>query len=79
MDMDILEQLEQHIDTLLSQVEAFQQENSELKNKLAENDITLTEQAYLRDELEQERAKNNAALHRMESILHRLRERTNNG
>jgi cell division septum initiation protein DivIVA len=76
MVMELLEQLEQRINTLLQQNSAQQQEISRLQNAQISAEAALAETETLREQLVQEQQKNKAALTRIESILDRLKERT---
>lgn len=75
--MEILEQLEQRIGVLLSRIEALSSENNALRNGRAqEMDNLADENRLLREELEKERTRNSEACSRVEALVARIKEHT---
>ena len=75
MPMELLDQLERRIGALLARVDALARENASLKEQQAGELASFAEENHgLRRELEQERAKNDAALARIEAIVDRIKE-----
>ena len=75
--MELLDLLEQRVNALLAKVDALSTENVVLKQKQAlELSALANENTVLRDELEKERARNNTALTRIEALVERIKEQT---
>ena len=75
--MELLDLLEQRISALLARVGALSAENVLLKQEQAQElSVLADENKALRDELEKERARNNTALTRIEALVERIKEQT---
>lgn len=75
--MELLDLLEQRISALLARLDALQAENVSLKQEQARELAALAdENKALRDEMERERARNNTALTRIEALVERIKEQT---
>ena len=75
--MELIELLEQRVNALLARVGALSAENASLKQDQARELSALAdENKALRDELEKERARNNTALTRIEALVERIKEQT---
>ena len=75
--MELLDLLEQRVSALLARVEALSAENVSLKREQAGELSALAEENdALRNELEKERARNNTALTRIEALVERIKEQT---
>ena len=75
--MELLDLLEQRVSALLAKVETLSAENSSLKREQAGELSALAEENdALRNELEKERARNNTALTRIEALVERIKEQT---
>ncbi len=75
--MELLEQLEQRVGTLLERLDALARENESLKKTQADELGALAEENHnLRQQLEQEQSLNQTALTRITDLLQRIRERT---
>lgn len=77
--MEALEQLERRISALLAELDSLRAENAALKNDQTEKTASLTaENSTLRASLAREQEKNSDTLTRIDNILQRLKERTDN-
>ena len=75
--MELLDLLEQRVSALLARVEALSAENASPKREQAGELSALAEENdALRNELEKERARNNTALTRIEALVERIKEQT---
>ena len=75
--MELLDLLEQRISALLVRLGALSAENESLKQDQAQElSVLADENKSLRDELERERARNNTALARIEALVERIKEQT---
>lgn len=75
--MELLDLLEQRVSALLARVETLSAENASLKREQAGELSALAEENdALRNELEKERARNNTALTRIEALVERIKEQT---
>ncbi|MDR2489676.1 MAG: cell division protein ZapB [Desulfovibrio sp.] len=75
--MELLDLLEQRVSVLLARVESLSAENASLQRGRAEELSALAdENASLRNELEKEQARNNAALKRVAALVERIKEQT---
>ena len=75
--MELLDQLEQRIGALLSRVDALAAENAALKEG-RERDLSSLEESIqrLQQDLERERERNATALKRIEALVERIKEQT---
>ena len=75
--MELLDLLEQRVSALLARVETLSAENASLKREQAgELSVLAEENDALRNDLEKERARNNTALTRIEALVERIKEQT---
>ena len=75
--MELLDLLEQRVSALLARAEALSAENASLKREQAGELSALAEENDAsRNELEKERARNNTALTRIEALVERIKEQT---
>lgn len=75
--MEVLEQLEQRLETLFMKLESLQKENAGLKLEHNETLAALQrENASLQEALAQEQRKNALAHERVDAILKRIKEQT---
>lgn len=75
--MELLNQLEQRINTLLERVKTLAEENASLKQSQEQELAALVqENTTLREELEKERGRNSDALVRIEALIGRIKEHT---
>lgn len=75
--MELLDQLERRIGALLDTVEALREENASLKEAQARDLAALADESHvLRQELETERAQTATALTRIEALVERIKEQT---
>jgi cell division protein ZapB len=75
--MDVLDLLEQRVSALLAKADALSADNALLKQKQVQELSALAdENTVLRDELEKERVRNNTALRRIEALVERIKEQT---
>ena len=75
--MELLDLLEQRVSALLARLNELSAENDLLKQAQAHELSALAdENQALRDELEKERGRNNTALTRIEALVERIKEQT---
>lgn len=75
--MELLDLLEQRVSALLARLDELSAENDLLKQAQAHELSALAdENQALRDELEKERGRNNTALTRIEALVERIKEQT---
>ena len=72
--MELFEQLEERVTTLISKLESLTAENAALRVQAQASLMYEEENATLKEAIAEERRKNEAALARVDAILQRIKE-----
>ena len=72
--MELFEQLEERVTTLISKLESLTAENAALRAQAQASLMYEEENATLKEAIAEERRKNEAALARVDAILQRIKE-----